>query len=174
MIQWYAFQSKTQKEGLLCEQLHMRGIETFFPYIRVRPVNPRARKIKPYFPGYMFGHVDLEKAGKSILEWIPGAVGIVNFGGEPVSVSDQLIHILKQHLEKINTSASEWREKFRQGDVVTIQGGPFAGYEAIFNVHLPARDRVQVLLKMLQGSQMRLELSIEQISLRESTSIHSY
>jgi transcription antitermination factor NusG len=171
MIHWYAFQSKTQKEGLLCEQLHLRQIETFFPCIRVRPVNPRARKTKPYFPGYVFGRVDLEKAGKSILDWIPGAIGIVNFGGEPASVSDHLIHILQQHLERINASTSEIAEKFQQGDIVTIQGGPFAGYEAIFNARLPARDRVEVLLKMLQGSQIRVELSIEQITLRKSSSV---
>jgi transcription elongation factor/antiterminator RfaH len=171
MIYWYAFQSKTQKERLLCEQLRLRQIETFLPCIRVRPVNPRARKVKPYFPGYVFGQVDLEKIGKSILDWIPGAIGIVNFGGEPVSVSDHLIHALKQHLEAINAATNDLPEKFQQGDRVTIQGGPFAGYEAIFNARLPGRDRVEVLLKMLQGSaQLRLELSVEQITPRQSAS----
>jgi transcription elongation factor/antiterminator RfaH len=169
MIHWYAFQSKARKEQFLCEQLRIRQIETFFPYVCIRPVNPRAQKIKPYFPGYLFGKLDIEKAGKSILHWIPGAIGIVNFGGEPVSVSDHLINILRQHIEKINIVENEEREKFQRGDTITIHGGPFAGYEAIFNVRLPGRDRVEVLLKMLQGSQIRVELSIEQISLPKSS-----
>jgi transcriptional antiterminator RfaH len=164
MINWYAFQSKARKEQLLCEQLRVRQIETFFPYIRVRPVNPHAQRIKPYFPGYVFGRVDLEKTGRSILEWIPGAIGIVNFRGDLIPVADHLIHLLRQHLETINTSSREISQRFRPGDMVTIHVGPFAGYEGIFNARLPGRDRVEVLLKMLTGSQIRVEISIEQVS----------
>jgi len=165
MIQWYAFQSKARKEQLLCEQLHIRNIDTFFPCLHVRPVNPRARKNQPYFPGYVFGRVDLERAGRSIMDWIPGAIGIVNFGGEPAPVADHLINTLQRHLETINVSRGAFSKRFLQGDVVAIDKGPFAGYEAIFDAHLPGRDRVEVLLKVLQGSQIRVVLPIEQISL---------
>lgn len=173
MIQWYVFQSKARKERLLCEQLRVRRIETFFPCIRVCSVNPRAQRMKPYFPGYVFGRVDLETTGNSIVDWIPGAIGIVNFGGEPVSISEHLINTLRQHLEKINVSESAVADRYRPGDVVTIHAGPFTGYEAIFNAHLPGRDRVVVLLKMLQGSQIRVELSIEQITVRKSSAYYA-
>jgi transcriptional antiterminator RfaH len=170
MKQWYAFQSKARKEQLLCEQLHMLQIDSFFPSIRVQTVNPRARKIKPYFPGYVFGRVNLEQVGRSILDWIPGAIGIVKFGGEPAAVSDQLIDALQRHLQKLNVSQSEVSMKFQPGEVIAIQGGPFAGYEAIFDTRLPGRDRVEVLLKILQGSQIRVELPIEQVTLKGSGS----
>lgn len=166
MRQWYAFQSKTRKEQLLAEQLRIRQIDTFFPCINVRPVNPRSRKTKPYFPGYVFGRIDLEQDGRSTLDWIPGAVGIVNFGGEPAPVSDHLVDSLQRHLESINTSESELLESFQPGDVVAIHEGPFAGYEAIFDARLPGRDRVEVLLKILQDSQIRVELPVRQISLK--------
>jgi transcriptional antiterminator RfaH len=165
MIQWYAFQSKTQKEQMLCEQLRIREIDTFFPYLRVQPVNPRAHKVKPYFPGYVFGRIDLEHVGRSILDWIPGGIGIVSFGGEPAPVSDHLINTLHRHLETINAVKNEVAKRFRPGDVVAIHRGPFAGYEAIFDASLPGRDRVELLLKVLQGSEIRVELPIEQISL---------
>ena len=166
MKQWYAIQSKTRKEELLCEQLSLREIETFFPRIRVKPVNPRARKIKPYFPGYVFGCVDLANVGKSVLDWIPGAIGVVNFGGEPVPVPDHFINSLQQHLEIINASAYSAVERFRPGDIVKIHWGPFAGYEAVFDASLPGRDRVKVLLRMLERSQFQVELPAEQISLK--------
>jgi transcriptional antiterminator RfaH len=166
MIHWYAFQSKTRKEQLLCEQLSMRQIDSFFPCVHVRPVNPRARKVKPYFPGYVFGRVDLERVGRSILDWIPGAIGIVKFGGEPAPVSDYLINILQRHLEAINALKSEVLKGLQRGDMVAIQAGPFAGYEAIFDARLPGRDRVEVLLKMLEGSQIRVKLPREHITLR--------
>jgi transcriptional antiterminator RfaH len=167
MIQWYVIQSKTQKEELLCEQLRMREIETFFPRIRVQPVNPRARKVKPYFPGYLFGRVDLGQIGRSMLDWIPGAIGVVRFGGEPAPVSEHLINALRQHVEVINAS-NNLSSRFHQGDVVAIQWGPFAGYEAVFDTFLPGRDRVKVLLKMLESHQMQIELPIQQITLKDA------
>lgn len=166
MIHWYAFQSKSRKEWLLYDQLRIRQIEAFLPCIRVQPVNPRAQKTKPYFPGYLFGRVDLELAGRSLLDWLPGASGIVSFGGEPAPVDDGLINSLRRHLESINSSAQGLAEKFQPGDVVTIRGGPFAGYEAIFDTRLSGRDRVGVLLRILQNSPVRLELPIQQIALR--------
>ena len=166
MRQWYAFHSKTQKEQLLCEQLRMRQIDTFYPCINVRPVNPRARKTKPYFPGYVFGRVDLEQDGCTKLDWIPGAIGIVNFGGEPAPVSDHLVDTLQRHLASIVDSERQLEDGFQRGDVVAIQGGPFSGYEAIFDARLPGRERVEVLLKILRDSYIRVELPIEQISLR--------
>jgi transcription antitermination factor NusG len=166
MRQWYAFQSKTRREQLLCEQLRIRQIDTFYPCINVRPVNPRARKTQPYFPGYVFGRVDLEHDGRSMLDWIPGAIGIVNFGGEPAPISDHLVDTLQRHLDSINASERELREGFQPGDVVAIHGGPFAGYEAILDARLPGRQRVEVLLKILRDSYIRVELPIEQISLK--------
>lgn len=170
MMYWCAIQSKTGKEDFLCEQLRMRKIETFYPRLQVRPINPRARKVKPYFPGYVFGHIDLESLGQASLDWIPGAVGIVRFGGEPATVSDLFITTLRDHLEIINAANNGISELFRPGDLVSIHGGPFAGYQAIFDTRLPGRDRVEVLLKMLQGYQLRVELPIQQIKLNKAVS----
>lgn len=167
-MHWYALQSKPQKEDLLCEQLRMREIETFFPRVRVQPVNPRARKFKPYFPGYVFANVDLEQVGRSMLDWTPGAIGLVNFGGEPTPVSDHLINALQQHLDMLNASASDMAGRFQPGDVVAIHWGPFAGYEAVFDACLPGRDRVKVLLQMIESQQLQIELPLQQITLKQA------
>jgi transcriptional antiterminator RfaH len=112
----------------------------------------------------VFGRLDLEHISRSIIDWIPGAIGIVSFGGEPIPVPDHLINALQEYLETINTAKSKLSERFQLGDFVTIRGGPFAGYEAIFNAHLPGRDRVEVLLNLLQGPQIRVQLPVEQIT----------
>jgi transcriptional antiterminator RfaH len=169
MIKWYAFQSKFRKESLVCEQLRLRELDTFFPCLYGRAVASRARSKKPYFPGYVFGRFDLELTGRSIIDWIPGAIRVVSYGGEPVAVPDHLIDMLRRHLETINASNGRFSERFQTGALVTIQGGPLAGYEAIFNAHLPGRDRAEVLLKLLQGPQIRVELPIEQITLKKSS-----
>ena len=58
----------------------------------MQPVNPRSSKIWPYFPRYMFAHVDLDEVGLSALSWVPGAIGIVQFDGRDAApVSDGVI-----------------------------------------------------------------------------------
>lgn len=157
MFHWYVFQSKPRKEQLLCEQLHIRRFETFFPCVLGQP----------YFPGYVFGRVDIEASGRSAVDWIPGAIRVVNFGGDPVPVSDAVIHFLREHIKIINFGGAGNTEEFQRGDLVAIQEGPLAGYTGIFNSQLPGRDRVEILLKMLGDSQIRVELSIKQISLKK-------
>jgi transcriptional antiterminator RfaH len=72
--------------------------------------------------------------------------------------------MLREHVEAITRLRPDISNSFHPGDLVMIQAGPFSGYEAIFNAHLPGRQRAEVLLKMLEGSQLRVELAIEHIT----------
>jgi transcription elongation factor/antiterminator RfaH len=165
MLRWYAIQSKPRKEDLLCEQLELSDIEAYFPRIRVQPVNPRARKFRAYFPGYLFVHVDLEQIGISVLQWMPGSIGVVNFDGDPAYIPDALLQAIRQRVEKINLAGVDKLEKLKSGDAVVIKDGPFAGHEAIFDTRLSGNERVRVLLELLRGQQIRLELPAGQIGL---------
>ena len=163
MDHWYVMHSKPQKEALLRERLRIQRIEVYLPSIRLRPVNPRARKEQPFFPGYLFIHVDLEKIPISELRRIPGSIGIVCSGGEPAYVAETLIRVIQKQVEEINDSADRYVDRFRAGDLVVIKDGPFASYKAIFDCRLSGHDRVRVLLELLQGQKMRLELSGRQL-----------
>ncbi len=160
---WYALQSKPNKEDALFEQLQSQGYEVFYPRIRVSPVNPRAKKIKPYFPGYMFVNADLQVIGISTFQWMPFARGMVSFDQEPATVPDGLIHAIRRRVEEVNAAGGELFEGLHKGDSVYIQDGPFAGYEAIFDLRLPGSERVRVLIKLLSQRQVPLELKAGQI-----------
>src|SRR6266498_4085718 len=155
---WYVLRSKPNKENLLWEQLSIRKVETFCPQIRVQTVNPRARKLKAYFPGYVFVHVDLDEVGLSILQWMPGAIGFVSYDNQPSMVPDALIHAIKKRVDEINASGGELFDGLKQGDLVEIRSGPFAGYEAIFDARLAGSERVRILLKLLQGKSAKMEV----------------
>jgi len=163
MIRWYVMHSKPQKEALLRERLRIQRIEVYLPSIRIKPVNPRARKEQPFFPGYLFVHVDLEKIPISELQRIPGSTGMVCYGGEPAYVGDALIQTIQKQVEEITDSADRYVDRFRSGDLVVIKDGPFATYKAMFDCRLSGSDRVRVLLELLQGQKMRLELSGRQL-----------
>jgi len=160
---WYALRSKPRKEELLYQQLTIRNIECYSPRVRVQTVNPRAAKVRSYFPGYVFVHIDLQEVGFSILQWLPGTNGLVSFGGDPAAVPDALINALRTKLDRINGAGGELFDGLKPGDIVEIQDGPFAGYEAIFDERLAGTERVRVLLKLLQKRQFPVELPAAQV-----------
>jgi transcription antitermination factor NusG len=160
---WYVLHSKPNKEETLWREACARGLIVFYPRIKVRPVNPRGRKVQPYFPGYMFVQVDLPEVGSSVIKWMPYSQGLICCGGEPASLSDALIYTLQQRVEQINAMDEELSDPWKSGDPIIIQGGPFSGYEAIFDARLPGSRRVRVLLELVNRRQIPLELSAGQM-----------
>lgn len=161
---WYALRTKPRKEDIVWRQALERGFELYFPRIRVHPVNPRSKKVKPYFPGYLFIRLDLEASGMSVVQWMPHTVGLVSFGGEPAVVPDHLIVEIRRRIETIAKAGGEIFAGLSQGDVVRIEHGPFEGYEAIFDTRLPGNERVRVLLKMLNDRRVPIELKTADIA----------
>ena len=157
---WYALRTRPHKETLVCEQAQIQGIETFNPLLRVRPVNPRARKVRPYFPGYVFVRVDMNEMGISTFQYMPYAVGLVSFGGEPASVPAALINALKR---RVRESIDVQRIGPSKGDMVWIERGPFAGHEAMFDSRLRGGERVRLLLELLSGQSVPIEMDAAQI-----------
>jgi transcription antitermination factor NusG len=163
MLDWYVMHSKPQKEQWLLRQLHARNIEAYYPCLQRKAGKLDSRIIKPYFPGYLFVNVDLERTGTSMLEWIPGSLGLISLGGEPARVPEGLLQKIRRHVDEINSAQARMVEGLQPGDEVVICSGPFAGYDAIFCARLRDTERVQVLLKALQDQRMKIDLQADQI-----------
>ena len=153
---WYVIRSKPRRERFVYEQLNGQGLEVFYPSVRVHPVNPRSAKERAYFPSYLFARLDLAAVGVNKLRWLPAAVGLLEFGGEPSVVPDLLIEQLKLRVASIKSVGGLTFDNLQPGDVVKITSGPFSGYEAIFDLRLKGSERVRVLLEML-----RRQVSVE-------------
>jgi transcriptional antiterminator RfaH len=167
-FRWYALRTKSRKEDIVWQQVQSQDIESYYPRIRVHPVNPRARKIKPYFPGYMFIRTNLDEKGISTFQWMPHSLGLVSFGGEPAVIPDNAIHEMKQRVQEIAEAGGEIFDGLEKGDGVRIHSGPFAGYEAIFDARLDGQARVRVLLKFINNQrEVPVELDVSQIRKRD-------
>jgi transcriptional antiterminator RfaH len=164
VLRWHVIRSKHRNEHLLCQQLLSREIEAYYPCIRLQSNNLHARKIKPYFPGYMFVHTDLDVVGKSSVQWIPGAVGLVCFGGEAAWVADGILQGIRERVDEINLSGWECWQNLKPGDDISIHSGLFAGYRGIFSSYLSDRERVIVFLKFVRDQQVRVELPAGQVT----------
>jgi transcriptional antiterminator RfaH len=160
-VYWYALRSKPRKEEVVYRQMLNQNIEVYYPRIRVHPVNPRAKKVQPYFPGYLFVHVDIDVLGLSYFQWMPHTLGLVCFGDEAAIVPDHLIAELKKRVKEIAEAGGEFFDGLKSGETVYIRQGPFAGYEAIFDTRISGSERVRVLLKLLSDQrQIPMELDV--------------
>lgn len=163
-IQWYALRTKPRKEDVVWGQVRTGGFESYYPRLKVNPVNPRARRLVPYFPGYVFIRIDLGLSGLSVVQWMPHTLGLVSFGGEPSPVPDHLIGELQKRVKDILEAGGELFEGLKPGDPVVIVDGPFKGYEAIFDSRIPGSERVKVLLALMSNPrQVPVEMNAGQI-----------
>ena len=155
MFHWYVFHAKPHKERQVAEQLRQRGCDVFLPLVRISPVNPRAARERSFFPCYLFARLDLEAVGVNTIQWLPGLHRLVQFGGQPAVVPDNFVHELKRRVAQIRAAGGMVFDGLERGMAVKITSGPFAGYEAIFDLRLGDTGRVRVLLEWVEEAQRR-------------------
>jgi transcription antitermination factor NusG len=163
---WHVLRSKPNKEDSLFRFVSSEGYRVFYPQIPANPVNPRARKIKSYFPGYMFVHACLTEIGQNAFQYLPFSMGLIWLGGEPAVVPDTVVHALQTRLAEIWDAGGLTFRDLEPGQRVVIQEGVFEGYEGIFDAYISRNDRVHILLKMLNDRFVPMEIdrvSIEKV-----------
>ncbi len=163
---WYALRTKLHKEKVLHQQVVSRNIECFSPRVKVNPINPRAAKVLPYFPGYMFVNVNFSVHGASTFQWMPYSLGLVSIEGEPAFIPDVIINSIKKRLSEIKDNGGLVYDRLKPGTPLRIVGGPFQGYEAIFDTRLDGKTRVRVLLQLINHRQIPIEMQVGQITTR--------
>ncbi len=95
---------------------------------------------------------------------MPHSLGLVSFGGEPARIPDNVLNEMRQRVQEIAEAGGELFDGLKPGDTVRVHGGPFAGYEAIFNSRLDGQERVRVLLQFINNQrEVPVELDVSQI-----------
>ena len=84
-------------------------------------------------------------------------MNIVRFGMEFAKVPEVLIQILKDSEEK-NRKLAEGLNRFKAGDKIIVDAGPFVGLEGVFDKYR-GDERIIVLLNVLQQA-AKIELSL--------------
>jgi transcriptional antiterminator RfaH len=130
--------------------LSQRDIETYVPEMEFKS-RDRVR-IRPFFPGYLFMHLDLDKANPAHWQWTPGLRRIVAYGRKPIPVPEEVISLIKYKLDEMASKKGRRSFDFEPGDVVRIKEGPFEDMLAIFDKEISPDGRVQVLLTALNRS----------------------
>ena len=150
MVEWYAVQTEPHKESLANGALGaIFGVGTYLPIVHVKPVNPRARKRRPFFPGYLFVRADLEEVGPSTIRWAPGVVRLLGCDDVPIPVPEHVIAEIQRRVGQVQAEDPLGLGRLRKDDRVRITTGPFAGYEGMFDTHLDGKMRGRILVEFL-------------------------
>jgi transcriptional antiterminator RfaH len=160
---WYALRCKSNMEFIVKDQLHAKLIPNYLPVYTVRPVNPRSRTLKPYFPGYLFVNDEPEKLYDEKVFLMRGVLGLVNFDGAPASIHPNLIEAIRRQVQQLNLDQKQARSGFVAGDAVLVEDDVIGQLEGIFEKCVNGKERVSVLLRMMQGGIMRMEVPAEKV-----------
>jgi len=165
MESWYVVKTKPNREFMVRDQLVTRGIETYLPLWKPVQLSNVNKKLRPYFPCYLFVNLDLQQTSMSSVAYLPGVNYLITCDDQPVRVEQSVIHAISARLQMLENTVTDRNGKpLLHGDKVIITTGVFDGYEAIFDKHLSSGDRVRLLINFLQK---RTPLTIERTMIQK-------
>lgn len=155
-MNWYCVHTKPSKEAQAVAHLRTTlGLDTYFPRLKQQRTIRRLRRVvtRPLFPRYFFCRFDLS-AGYRAVRYAPDVIDVVSSGEDPAVVADVIIAELKSWAGEA-VDVITLGPGLQPGDLVEITDGPMRGLQAVILRQRSDRDRVAVLLSMLEcGAQM--------------------
>jgi transcriptional antiterminator RfaH len=152
---WYVIHCEAQRDQQVERLVAHAGMETFAPRVsKTRKCNGD----KALFPGYVFVQLDLDTSVWSTIRYLPGVRSLVELGGGPCPVADEIVEAIRQRIARCRAS----RPRLQPGDRVSIANGIFAEVEGIFCELVSGAERVAILLDIMHR-QVRVELPIDDI-----------
>jgi transcription antitermination factor NusG len=127
-VAWYAAHVRSNFERRVVRCLEGRErVETFLPTYRAarRDAGGAAAVERPLFPGYVFVRLADPHEDRIAVLRATGVVRLVEFGGRPAPVGDEVIRSLR--IISSGRAAARPHPLLREGRLVRVVGGPFAG-----------------------------------------------
>jgi transcriptional antiterminator RfaH len=143
---WYVVETKRHREQVAGAFLAQDGIASYLPRIAQWPRPAVGAEVAPLFPGYLFVRVALERQYQRVTRMV-GVKTFVSFGGLPVPLTDETIDTLRRREGPDGLIRYDAGVEATEVEVID---GPFRGLTAVVERRLTARDRVRVLMHMLQ------------------------
>jgi transcriptional antiterminator RfaH len=158
--QWYVVYTKPQREEMAQFHLQRKGLDTFFPRLRLPYVRRHRRPTIPLFPNYLFAQLRLPD-DYSVVRWSPGVNHLVGYDGIPTPLEDTVVEFLRQKSTPEGILPAQGRLPVGTG--VRIVSGPFEGLVGIIEHPPDAKGRVKVLMQLL-SRQVRVEVPVEAVA----------
>jgi transcriptional antiterminator RfaH len=154
---WYAVQSQPRREQLALAHLGRQGFRSFCPTrSKIRRIGRRSTSVQaPFFPGYLFVSLDLQKERWRSINGTIGVIRLVGFSssGRPAPLPAGFV----EQVAELSASAGlEASDALKPGDRVRVIGGPLDDLCGILEAS-GEHERVTILLSLL-GQETRVTL----------------
>lgn len=149
---WLLLRTKPRQERGVAESLLARGVQGYLP----RLLEPRTHLRAPLgpvplFPSYVFARC-VARDRWAAVNYCPGAIGVVRFGGLVAAVEDEVVAgLVDREGDRGYLVPREIRHEPRAGARARVVAGPLRGFEGVVTRYLPAKDRVRLLLSLVSG-----------------------
>ena len=168
MKRWYTLHTKPNAEYQVATALQRQELEIYLPEIEENPKSSKEGKRKPFFPCYLFLKIDFASVGLSQVQWIPGLRRVLTLEDRPVSISSEVIDLIRYKLGEIESKGAWLTHTFKPGDRVRIAKGPFRNMVALFEGPTTPSQRVRVLLDIL-GHANRVQVDVSNLEKASSS-----
>ena len=144
---WYVVRTHPKQEERADSNLRAWGVETMHPRLKARRLNAFSGAptvtTRPLFPRYIFAKFNAREQLAKV-SFTRGVNYVVSFGGQPVSIEEDIIQIVKDRIDE--TGFVRLGDDLKQGDKVVIKAGPLREFEGIFERKLKDNERITLLL----------------------------
>ena len=149
---WFAVQCLANREALAYVQLQNQDFETFFP--RQQKTRRHARKfdvvLAPFFPGYLFVKLDLNRDRWRSVNGTRGVARLVMQGEMPAPAPVGIVEGLMEVCDDTGLVQVRDRDGLEVGQAVRILSGAFVDFIGELD-RLDEVGRVRVLLEIMGG-----------------------
>lgn len=134
----YVLMCSHRCSGAVMKSLSYHGIDYYCPMLKQQKRRRDAsgyhrENLTPLFPGYMFVSMDFTTQHPSCFAAMSNIIGLVNFGGQPAEVSDEVLLAIKA---QENTFAHQMRGiKSINSELAAILAMPNPDYRAKAFIH---------------------------------------
>ena len=153
---WYVVQTNPREENRALHYLNEKGVETFFPRIKV--VRYRGGKVgqvvRPMFPSYLFARFCAPEEVPYV-HWTRGVKRILGAEDNPVSISDEIVSFITDQTDE--EGVAKIGIPLKPKDMVKVSTGPFKDLIGIFERVIDDKGRVEILLQVI-GYHARIQL----------------
>lgn len=159
---WFCVHTRPKCEHLAASVLKtLDGVDAYCPRIRFQRSTRRGKVwfIEALFPSYFFARFDPSRSLRAV-KHSQNVIRVVEFGGNPVAIPDQIIADLRQ--EMADSEVREVTTPLKVGDTVELTEGPMRGLKGIVTTLLSGEERVRILLEFL-GRESMVEVSADKL-----------
>ena len=148
---WIAVATHANAERQAVQNLKHQGYECYCPYTHVLRRHARRSETvhRPFFPGYLFVRLDLNRDQWRPIIYSRGVRSLVRFGDELGVVPDAVIESLVAGEASGGLKPAPASERLEVGQQVSLHGTLFDDFLCTVQ-SIEARDRVCVLLDLMQ------------------------